>query len=49
MNNWNTAATRLRQSLYDIGDGLAQSHKAYNEQELTNKLGIDRAAANLPY
>jgi WXG100 family type VII secretion target len=49
MDNWNTAATSLRQALYDIGDGLTQSHKVYNEQELTNKLGIDKAAANLPY
>lgn len=49
MDGWNTQATELKNALYNIGDGLAQSHKTYNEIEENNRLGITQAAASLPY
>ncbi|GLY86602.1 WXG100 family type VII secretion target [Actinoallomurus iriomotensis] len=49
MDNWNTQATELKNALYNIGDGLAQSHQTYNEMEEDNRLGITQAAAGLPY
>lgn len=47
--NWDTECSRLRQALYDIGDGLAQSHKLYNETELNNQYGITKAAQGITY
>jgi WXG100 family type VII secretion target len=49
MDNWNVKATELKNALYNIGDGLAQSHKTYNEMEENNRLGITQAAAGLEY
>jgi WXG100 family type VII secretion target len=49
MDNWNTTATELKNSLDNIADGLSQSHKKYNENEENNKLGITQAASGLSY
>lgn len=46
---WDTQCSSLRQALYDIGDGLAQSHKLYNETELNNQYGITKAAEGITY
>ena len=46
---WDAECSRLRQALYDIGDGLTQSHKLYNETERNNELGITRAAQGITY
>jgi WXG100 family type VII secretion target len=49
MDGWNVQATELKNALYNIGDGLAHSHKTYNEIEENNSLGITQAANGLPY
>jgi WXG100 family type VII secretion target len=49
MLTWDDKCNKLRQALYDIGDGLDHSHKIYNETELNNELGINRAANSITY
>jgi WXG100 family type VII secretion target len=42
--DWNTHAWKVRDGLYKIADGLANSHKSYNQMEEDNVLGVRQAS-----